>query len=66
MEAALRELINRLPGLRLMIYNGWKGPAAKVRARLGDGSFDGPYQVSDQIMQGLLEVAWALACIPMV
>jgi creatinine amidohydrolase len=102
MEAALRELINRLPGLRLMMYNWWKGPAAvqfyaenklapahanwsenfpftrvtdvptgdkpatgvtiympadEARARLGDGSFGGPYQVSDETMQGLFEVA---------
>jgi len=102
MEAALRELINRLPGLRLVIHNWWKAPAAvqfyadhklppahanwsenfpftrvtdvpggdkpttgatpylpadQVRAHLGDGSFGGPYQVSDEIMQGLFEVA---------
>lgn len=36
-------------------------PAAEVRARLGDGSFGGPYQVSDQIMQRLFEVAVAEA-----
>jgi creatinine amidohydrolase len=34
-------------------------PAAEVRARLGDGNFGGPYQVSDEIMQGLFEAAVA-------
>ena len=102
MEAALRELVNKLPGLRIVTHNWWKGPAAaqfyadhklppahanwsenfpftrvadvpasdkpatgvtpampaaEVRARLGDGSFGGPYQVSDEIMQALFEVA---------
>jgi creatinine amidohydrolase len=104
MEAALRELINKLPELRLLIHNWWKGPAAvqfyaenklapahanwsenfsftrvtdvpegdkpatgatpylpaaEVRARLGDGSFGGPYQASDEIMQALFEAAVA-------
>jgi creatinine amidohydrolase len=31
-------------------------PADAVRARLGDGSFGGPYQAPDEIMQGLFEV----------
>ena len=102
MELALRELINALPDLRLLIHNWWKGPAAvqfyaenklppahanwsenfpftrvgevppgdkpatgatpylpaeAVRARLGDGSFGGPYQAPDEIMQGLFKVA---------
>ena len=102
MDAALRELINRLPGLRLMLYNWWKGaaavqfytenklapahanwsenfpftrvadvptgdkpaagvtiymPADEARARLGDGSFGGPYQVPDETMQELFEAA---------
>ena len=30
--------------------------ADAVRARLGDGSFGGPYQAPDEIMQGLFEV----------
>ena len=104
MEPALGELINQLPGLRLIIHNWWKGPAAvqfyaenklmpahanwsenfpftrvaesptgdkpatgatpylpaaEVRARLGDGNFGGPYQVSDEIMQRLFQVAVA-------
>ena len=101
MEAALRELVNKLPGLRLLIHNWWKGPAAtqfyaenklppahanwsenfpftrvsqapagdkpivdppsyapaaEVRARLGDGSFGGPYQAPDELMQRFFEV----------
>ena len=32
-------------------------PADEVRARLGDGSFGGPYQAPDEVMQGLFEVA---------
>jgi len=32
-------------------------PADAVRTRLGDGSFGGPYQASDEVMQGLFEVA---------
>ena len=104
MDYALRELVNKLPGLVILIHHWWRGPAAvqfyadhklppahanwsenfpftrvaevpggdkpatgvtpampaaEVRARLGDGSFGGPYQVSDDIMQGLFEVAVA-------
>jgi creatinine amidohydrolase len=106
MEAALRELINKLPGLRIVIHNWWKGPAAtqfyaehklppehanwsenfpftrvgqvpagdkplanvttyipaaEVRARLGDGSFGGPYQVADEIMHEFYQVLVAEA-----
>ena len=32
-------------------------PADEVRARLGDGSFGGPYQAPDEVMQKLFEVA---------
>ena len=104
MDTALRELVNKLPELHLILHNWWKGPAAvqfyadnqlmpahanwsenfpftrvadvptgdksapgitpylpaaEARARLGDGSFGGPYQVSDEIMQKLFEVAVA-------
>ncbi len=104
MEAALRELVNKLPGLHLVIHNWWKGPAAvqfyaenklqpahanwsenfpftrvsqvpagdkpapdvtiympaaEVRARLGDGSFGGPYQVADEVMQQLFKAVVA-------
>ena len=34
-------------------------PADEVRARLGDGSFGGPYQVKDEIMERLFQVAVA-------
>ena len=106
MEAALRELVNKLPGLRIVIHNWWKGPAAaqfyadhklppahanwsenfpftrvgqvpagdkpladvttytpaaEVRARLGDGSFGGPYQVADEIMHEFYQVLVAEA-----
>ena len=36
-------------------------PAAEVRARLGDGSFGGPYQVADEIMQEFFNVLVAEA-----
>ena len=102
MDFALRELVNKLPRLVILIHHWWRGPAAvqfyaehklapahanwsenfpfnrvadmpvgdkpaagvtpamsagQVRARLGDGNFGGPYQVSDDIMQGLFEAA---------
>ena len=106
MEPALRELVNKLPGLHIVTHNWWKGPAAaqfyadhklppahanwsenfpftrvgqvpagdkppadvttympaaEVRARLGDGSFGGPYQVADEIMQEFFKVLVAEA-----
>jgi creatinine amidohydrolase len=106
MEAALRELVNKLPGLRIVTHNWWKGPAAaqfyadhklppehanwsenfpftrvgqvpaddkplvnitaytpaaEARARLGDGSFGGPYQVADEIMLEFFKVLVAEA-----
>lgn len=106
MEQALRELVNKLPGLHIVTHNWWKGPAAaqfyadhklppahanwsenfpftrvgqvpagdkppadvttympaaEVRARLGDGSFGGPYQVADEIMQEFFKVLVAEA-----
>lgn len=106
MEPALRELVNKLPGLHIVTHNWWKGPAAaqfyadhklppahanwsenfpftrvgqvpagdkppvnvatympaaEVRARLGDGSFGGPYQVADEIMQEFYQVLVAEA-----
>jgi len=36
-------------------------PAAEVRARLGDGSFGGPYQVADEIMHQFYQVLVAEA-----
>ena len=104
MDTALRELIDKLPGLVILIHHWWKGPAAvqfyaenkllpahanwsenfpftrvaqvptgdkpstgvtpylsaaEARARLGDGSFGGPYRASDEIMQSLFKAAAA-------